>query len=358
MAYNNLYKWGLSVLFEQQAQIYEGMFLARVTEQRRNLYRVVCENGFLQATVSGKFMHEAHSDADYPAVGDWVTICVENDAAVIHYVLPRKSVFGRRAVGTVNESQIIASNIDTVFICMALNTDYNLRRLERYLSIAWDSGATPVIVLTKSDLCENLEQKRAEVLEISSGASVIVCSNLEQGGYNDVTQHINQGETIAFIGSSGVGKSTLINYLLGQDVLATKEVRNDGKGRHTTTHRQLMLLPCGGLVMDNPGMRELGAVSADLEKTFADIGAFAEQCRFSDCSHTSEPGCAVRAAIEDGILNAARLGNYNKIQMEAGYSGLSSRQIEEEKIRRMFGGKGEMKKTLRSIREKNNHRSI
>ena len=352
MEYNYLYKWGLPKHIEQEAHTFEGFFLARVTEQHRSLYKVICENGFLQATVSGKFIYAARDASDFPAVGDWVMFFMEDEMAVIHHVLTRKSVFGRRAAGATTETQIVASNVDKVFICMALNEDYNLRRLERYLSIAWDSGATPVIVLTKSDLCENLEQKQSEVSGISFGANVIICSKLKQDGYNAVTPFINQGETVAFIGSSGVGKSTLINHLLGEDVLVTKEIGNDGKGRHATTHRQLMLLPCGGLVMDTPGMRELGIVSGDLEKTFADIEELAGQCRFSDCSHTSEPGCAVRAAIEEGFLDAARLGSYNKIQMEAGYSGLSSRQIEEEKIKRVFGGKGEMKKFMRSIKQK------
>ncbi|MCL2001517.1 MAG: ribosome small subunit-dependent GTPase A, partial [Planctomycetes bacterium] len=336
--YDNLYKWGLTERFEREAQMFEGLFPARVTEQRRNIYKVVCEDGFLRAAVSGKFAHAAGCGPDFPAVGDWVMISAEHDAAVIHHVLARKSVFGRKAAGTTAEAQIIASNIDTVFICMALNEDYNLRRLERYLAVAWDGDAAPVVVLTKSDLCENLEQRYSEVSKISLGADVIICSNVKQDGYSDVTRYINQGETVAFIGSSGVGKSTLINYLLDQDILVTKEIRKDGKGRHATTHRQLMLLPCGGLVMDTPGIRELGTVSADLEKTFADIEELAERCKFRDCSHTSEPGCAVRAALEDGNLDAARLGNYNKIQMESGYSGLSSRQIEEEKIKRMFGG--------------------
>ena len=357
MSYGNLYKWGLLERFEREARTYEGLSPARVTEQHHNLYKIVHEDGFLQAAVSGKFIHAARSGSDFPAVGDWVMVDVENDTAVIHHVLTRKSVFGRRSAGTATEAQIVASNVDTVFICMALLADYNLRRLERYLAIAWDSRATPVVLLTKSDICENPEQRHAEVSSISSGADVIVCSGLKQGGYDAVMPYINQGETVAFIGSSGVGKSTLINRLLGQDALATKEIRKDGKGRHATTHRQLMLLPGGGLVMDTPGMRELGAVNADLEKTFADIEALAGQCKFSDCSHTSEPGCAVRAAVLGGLLDADRLGNYGKIQTEAGYSGLSSRQIEEEKIKRMFGGKGEMKKALRSIREKNNYRS-
>jgi ribosome biogenesis GTPase len=356
MEYRNLYEWGLSERFEQEAQVYEGLILARVTEQRRNLYKVICEDGFFQAIVSGKFIYTASTSIDYPAVGDWVMVYLENDTAVIQHILTRVSVFGRKAAGTNTEAQIVASNVDVVFICMALNEDFNLRRLERYLSIAWDSRATPVIVLTKSDLCEDLDRKHDEVLKISFGANVIVCSKMKQDGYNDVMAYIKQGVTIAFIGSSGVGKSTLINHLLGQDIIVTKETSNDGRGRHATTHRQLMLLPCGGLVMDTPGMRELGTVSADLEKTFADIEVFAEQCKFSDCTHTFEPGCAVRAAIENGILDAARLGNYNKIQVEAGYSGLSSRQIEEEKIKRMFGGKGEMKQFFRSIKKKNSPR--
>lgn len=357
MNYINLVKYGLTPRFEQESTLYEGMFPARVSEQHRDLYKVIGENGEMQAAVSGKFAFNAFGPADFPAVGDWVMVDRADDAsgnAVIHNVLTRKSVFERKAAGTSNTTQIIAANIDEVFICMSLNADFNLRRLERYLSVAWDSMAAPVIALTKSDLCGDLNARLAEISTVSLGADVIVCTSMEKAGYDDIQARISPGKTIAFIGSSGVGKSTLINRLLGKDVLFTKEIRkDDDRGRHATTWRQLLLLPNGGIVIDTPGMRELHLESGDLSKSFGDIEDLAASCRFRDCSHTSEPDCAVRRAIESGELTEGRLHNYKKLQKEIGYEGLNSRQVEEAKIKSMFGGKGEMKQAMRHAKNKN-----
>ena len=191
---------------------------------------------------------------------------------------------------------------------MSLNADFNIRRIERYLTIAWDSLASPVIVLTKSDLCNDLPQKLDELSSVSMGVPVIVCSAENGDGYEEINTYIEQGKTIAFVGSSGVGKSTMINRLLGKDVLVTKKIReDDDKGRHTTTHRQLLLLPDGGIVIDTPGMRELQIYIGDLSKTFQDVEEIAAQCKFSDCSHGAEPGCAIREAIKNGILSEKRL---------------------------------------------------
>ena len=357
MKYNNLIKYGLTDRFAQEATLYEGLFPARVTEQHRDLCKVACEMGEFQAGVSGNFIYRANDNTDFPAVGDWVMIDRTDNRtgnAVIHHILRRKSVLERKAAGTGNSIQIIAANIDIIFICMSLNADFNLRRIERYLSIAWNSMATPVIVLTKADLCNDLSSRLAELAKVSVGTDVVVCSSKAESGYEEVRSYIREGKTIAFIGSSGVGKSTLINRFSGDDVMATREIReDDDKGRHTTTHRQLILLPGGGIVIDTPGMRELQLDSANLSRAFEDVEELAERCRFRDCSHMSEPGCAVRKAIKDGELSEERLVSYQKLQREAGYEGLNSRQLEQKKIESMFGGLGEMKQAMRYVKNKN-----
>lgn len=355
MIYSNLKKFGLTVEREQQALQYDGLFIARITRQHRDLYTAVSERGELNALLSGKLVHEACFAEQLPAVGDWVLLDRLEDSggyAVIRHTLPRASAFTRKAAGTSNALQVVAANIDTVFLCMALNADFNVRRMERYLTIAWDSGATPVIVLTKSDLCSDLQQKLGEIEAINMGADVIVCSAKQDNGYQTVGKRIGQGETVAFIGSSGVGKSTLINRLAGSDLLATQEIReSDAKGRHTTTHRELIVLPSGGIVIDTPGMRELQLYSGDLSKTFEDIEELAAGCRFQNCKHLTEPGCNVRQAIEQGILSEERFASYQKLQRELAYAGLNSHQLEQQKINRMFGSKAEFKQVMRHIKK-------
>lgn len=355
----NLKKYGLSDRFEQEATLYDGLFIARVLEQHRELYKIVSEQGELYASVSGRLVYNsADNQANFPAVGDWVMIDRMDDIsgnAVIHHILQRKSVFARKAAGSAEGQQIIAANIDVIFICMSLNADFNIRRIERYLTIAWESMATPVIVLTKSDLCDDLQQKMSEIANVSMGTDVVVCSSMNGDGYQLINEYIKTGKTIAFIGSSGVGKSTLINRLLGADILATKEVRvNDDKGRHTTTHRELILLPNGGIVIDTPGMRELQIYTGNLSKTFEDIEELSAMCKYTDCSHGTEPGCMVKKAIDDGILSEKRFESYQKLQREMSYDGLNSRQLENEKINRMFGGKNEMKQMMQHVKNKKN----
>ncbi|MDR0425383.1 MAG: ribosome small subunit-dependent GTPase A [Clostridiales Family XIII bacterium] len=352
--YANLAQYGFGEPFIQEAAIYDGLFPARVTQQHRDLYTVVSESGEFGAAISGKLRMGADGGDGFPAVGDFVMLDRtggDGGNAVIHHVLPRKSVFVRKAAGTAHDVQVVAANIDTIFICMSLNADFNLRRLERYLAVAWDSGATPVIVLTKSDLCGEVADRLAEVNTVAMGAEIIVCSSENGDGIDSIGAFVHFGKTIAFIGSSGVGKSTLINKLIGQDVLITKDIRaGDGKGRHTTTSRQLILLPGSGIVIDTPGMRELALASGDVEQTFSDIEALALECKYSDCTHTAEPGCAVQQAINNGTLSGKRFENYQKLQRELSYEGLNSRQLENEKINRMFGSKAEMKQAFRQIK--------
>lgn len=350
-------KIGFTHRFSSEADLYNDLYVGRVISQSKNLYRVICESGEKIAQTSGKFNYEAKTPSDFPAVGDFVMMSgEENENAIIHHVLSRKSAFIRKAAGTSKDEQVVATNIDTIFICMSLNKDFNLRRLERYLSIAWDSGATPVVVLTKSDLCDDVEKLLHEAYTVSIGATVLVTSVVHEDGYSQIMPYIKEGETVAFIGSSGVGKSTLINCLIGEDKQITNGLRNDDKGKHTTTNRELILLKNCGMVIDTPGMRELGLESANLSKTFSDIDELASMCKFRDCTHGSEPGCAVQKAIDDGIISSERFLSYEKLKKEAKYEGLDSRQIETLKVNEMFGSFGSMKNARRYLKEKNKRR--
>ncbi|MEA5014617.1 MAG: ribosome small subunit-dependent GTPase A [Candidatus Limiplasma sp.] len=352
----NLRNYGLTEALEQQAGQYRHGHIARVLEQHRELYRVIGGEGELAAGISGRLAHQADGAMDYPVVGDWVLVDrVEESSGqgVIRGILPRKSMLSRQAAGTTKARQAIAANMDTLFLCMSLNADFNLRRMERYLALAWESGATPVIVLTKADLCLTLQERLRDIAMVSGGVDVLVCSAQSQEGYRELRARIRPGETAALVGSSGVGKSTLINRLMGKEVLATREIReDDARGRHTTTSRQMLLLPGGGIVIDTPGMRELQLDAADLSKTFEDIEELAAGCKYGDCSHGGEPGCLVQKAIREGELPGARLESYQKLKREMAYQGLNARQLEREKINAMFGSKGEMKRMRKEVKER------
>jgi len=298
---------------------------ARVAEEHRNSYRVLTVNGLLSARVSGRFRHEACGYSEFPAVGDWVAIRLrpQEGKATIHHVLPRKGKFSRAAVlAGKTEEQVLAANVDTAFLVSGLDHDFNLRRIERYVTIAWDSGAGPVVVLNKSDLCEDVDAIVEQVETTVLGVSVCAISATESEGIDRLTPFLTPGTTIAFLGSSGVGKSTIINRLLGEERLKTSAVRqSDSKGVHTTTRRELLPLPTGAIVIDTPGMREIQIWSeaSGMDRSFGDIDALALGCRFSDCSHLTEPGCAIQQAIADGDLDAKRFQGYQKLQKELHY---------------------------------------
>ena len=351
----NMKNLGLSEEMIQESNRYKDLFIGRVSSQYKNSFKVMTEKGEMTAEIAGKFHYQVQTPSDFPAVGDFVMVDRTDSSqgnGIIHHVLPRKSIFARKVAGSKEDIQVVATNIDTVFICMSMNNDFNLRRLERYLSIAWDSGAIPVIVLTKSDLSTEIEVRLNEIASIALGVEVHVTTSTSDEGYQSLKKYLSSGKTAAFIGSSGVGKSTLINRLLGQNHLDTNGIRNDDKGRHTTTRRELILLPDSGVVIDTPGMRELGIIHADLTKSFADIDELASHCRFNDCSHKNEPNCAVQQAIQEGTLSGERLESYFRLKKEMKYEGLNSRMIEKEKINDMFSSMGGLKNARKFLKEK------
>jgi ribosome biogenesis GTPase len=324
---------GWNLFFCEQFEPYQaqGYVPARVVCGQKHIYDVLSDIGELTAQVSGKFRHQASFDSDFPVVGDWVVIQphLREAKATIHAILPRKTKVSRkvsggasRLSGGITEEQVIASNIDTIFIVIGLDRDFNLRRIERYLTFVYNSGANPVIVLNKEDLCVDLETSLAEVESIAYGVPVHALSAKENQGLEPLLRYLEVGKTAALVGSSGVGKSTIINSLLGSERLRVDFISaSTNKGLHTTTHRELIVLPTGGIIMDNPGMRELQlwGDEENLKGTFTDIEDLATQCRFHDCRHESEPGCAVREALEQGILDHKRFRSYLKLKKELLY---------------------------------------
>lgn len=301
-----------------------GLEPARVVcELRRNFYAVHTAGGEVLGECGGGFFHVARTPDQFPAVGDWVAVRRrEGEArADIHAVLPRRTKFSRRASGTEEIEQIVAANIDTVFLVSGLDRNYNPKRIQRFLVAAHDSGAAPVIVLNKSDLADDADDVRREVEALAPGVAILITSTATRKGLKALTANYAQsGRTLAFIGSSGVGKSSLINALVKDpEALPIGEVREkDSKGRHTTTRRELVLTPSGALVIDTPGMRELQLWGADggLDETFPEIRELALKCRFTNCTHGNEPGCAVRVALEKGTLRQSRFDAFKKLKAE------------------------------------------
>jgi ribosome biogenesis GTPase / thiamine phosphate phosphatase len=308
--------WDASLADEFRPFEHDGLAPARVAVEHRSEYVVYSQHGELRAELTGRLRH----GDEHPAVGDWVAVAPRADEgrATIHAVLTRRSAFVRKVAWAETKPQVVAANVDVAFVVSGLDLNFNVRRIERYLTLAWESGAQPVVLLTKADLCDDVDSRVYEVESVAFGVPVHAVSAPHGDGVDTVRSYVPAGRTAALLGSSGVGKSTLVNALVGSDLLAVQEIREDGRGRHTTSHRQLVPLPDGGMMLDTPGMRELQLWDADsgMEAAFQDLESLAGQCRFADCSHGREPGCAVRSALADGTLDVERFESWRKLQRE------------------------------------------
>lgn len=327
---------------------------ARVSEEHRKQYRVLSAAGELRAEISGRLHYLSGGPEEFPAVGDWVAVTRPDEAvAIIHQVLPRRTALVRGTPERPTRAQVLAANVDSVLLITSANQEFNRRRIERALAVIFESGAAPVLVLSKCDLCDGVEPFIARARSAAPGVPVHALSSLTGEGLDELVPYLRPGHTSALIGSSGVGKSTLANRLLGRELLATREIRaDDDRGRHATTHRQLVVLPDGGVLLDTPGLREIALWDDEggLGGAFPELEEIASRCRFSNCQHRSEPGCAVREALEDGSLDPERLASHRKLERELQHVRARRDRLarHEERKRR--------KKFARAIRQRQNKR--
>ena len=337
----DLRNYGFTDRYENEV-MEEGCIPARITQVHREMYQVVSINGESNARLKGSFYNNMETAQDFPTVGDFVQIRynAHGDSQIIK-IYPRRSKFSRpdysgHGVGYVKTilEQVVAANFDYVFIFASLNYDFNINRILRYVTVAWESGGIPVVLLTKTDLVEDYSDQLKQISEQAMGVEVIALSALTGDGLDRLSKYLQPAKTIAFLGSSGVGKSTLVNALAGEEIMNVKAIRaDDNKGRHTTTHRQLILLKNGVMIIDTPGMRELGMWNIDegLGEAFSDMEDLISHCKFSDCTHNNEPGCAIRAAIDDGTLEFSRWKNYLHLKDEARFTEDKSAYLREKK---------------------------